>query len=752
MIGKIISHYKILSKLGEGGTGVVYKAQDIKLNRPVALKFLHTQSLKDNTNKVRLIQEAQAAASINHPHICTIHEIDENDDNIFIAMEYIEGQNLKNLIPLHPPLSKEESEGLSLKNILQYAIQIAEGLKEIHDKGMVHRDIKSDNIRITDRGQVKIMDFGLVKFSWAKDQLTQSGTTLGTIAYMSPEQTRGEKIDHRSDIWAYGVVLYEMLTGQLPFNGEYSAAIIYSILNNDFEKVLKLNPDIPPYLDNIINKTLVKDPDDRYQNIADILDDLQKSSKNVEPKIEDKTTITEKTKPSIVVLPFMNMSADPEQEYFCDGITEEIINALTNIGNLQVIARTSAFYFKGKDLKIQDIGNELNVETVLEGSVRKSGNRLRITAQLINVENDYHIWSERYDREMEDIFEIQDEISLTIAETLKIKLLKKEKEAVIKRHTEDHEAYELYLQGNYFWNRRIEADYYKAIGFFTRATEKDNQYARAYVGIAKCYVALGLYFVDPDVVIPKAEEAAQKALEIDNTIGEVHAVISGTYLFKADWKNVEEYCIKATALGTQDIYTYHVYSNLLSIRGKHDEAINLINKALELDPLSLNMNSVAGFLLLYARRFNEAIEKLLKILNVDPNFQHSLMYLGLTYLEVGKIDDSIAALQKFYTLSEKSPLATGLLGYAYAKAGLKKEAKQMLTELDKLSNKRYVSSLSRAIIYMGLGDLDQTFNHLEKSYRKHEVLVAFYHCGSIFDPIRQDSRYNALLREMNLEN
>jgi TolB-like protein/tRNA A-37 threonylcarbamoyl transferase component Bud32/Tfp pilus assembly protein PilF len=743
MIGKTISHYKIISKLGEGGTGIVYKAHDIKLNRPVALKFLHSQSLQDKTNRIRLIYEAQAAASINHPNICTIHEIDECDDNIFIAMEYIEGQNLREKIYSTP---------LNYRTAIGIAIQIAKGLQEIHVKGMVHRDIKSDNIRITDKGQVKIMDFGLVKFSWAKEQITQSGTTLGTLAYMSPEQARGEKVDHRSDIWAWGVVLYEMLTGQLPFNGEYGAAIIYSILNNDFKIVSRLQPDIPQYIDNIINKTLVKDPDDRYQNVTDLLNDLKTSKQTGVLKIEDKKTITEKVKPSIVVLPFLNMSADPEQEYFCDGITEEIINALTNIGNLQVIARTSAFYFKGKDLKIQDIGKELNVETVLEGSVRKSGNRLRITAQLINVENDYHIWSERYDREMEDIFEIQDEISLNIAETLKIKLLKKEKEAVIKRHTEDHEAYELYLQGNYFWNRRIESEYYKAIEFFTRATEKDNQYARAYTGIAKCYVALGLYFADPDVVIPKAKEAAQKALEIDDKIGEVHAVISGTYLFKPDWKKVEEYCIKAMALGPQDIYTYHVYSNLLSISGKHDEAIKVINQALELDPLSLNMNSVAGFLLLYARRFKEAMEKLLKILNVDPNFQHSLMYLGLTYLEVGKIDDSISTLQKFYTLSEKSPLATGLLGYAYARSRRKKEAMQMLTQLDELSQKRYVSSLFRALIYMGLGDLDQTFKHLEKSYRKHEVLVAFYHSGSIFDPIRRDSRYNALLREMNLNN
>ena len=751
MTSKTISHYKIIKEIGRGGMGVVYKAQDTKLTRPVALKFLHSGSLQDNTNKTRMLLEAQAAAVINHPNICTIYEIDEVDDNIFIAMEFIEGQTLKTLIPPYPPLLKGESGGLFLDNILNYAIQIAEGLQAIHEKGMVHRDIKSDNILITDKGQVKIMDFGLVKLSWAKEHITQSGTTLGTVAYMSPEQTRGGEIDNRSDIWSLGVILYEMITGQLPFCGEYSVAIIYSILNDDYGPVSCLRPDVPQYLENVISKALTKDPDDRYQNIKDVLTDLKNPPKKIEPKIATEKTSEKKAKPSIVVLPFMNMSADPEQEYFCDGITEEIINALTNIGSLQVVARTSAFYFKGKDLKIQDIGRELNVDTVLEGSVRKSGNRIRITGQLINVSDGYHIWSDKFDRDMEDIFEIQDEISLAIAETLKIKLLKREKEAVVKRHTDDHEAYELYLQGNYFWNERTEAGYQKAIEYFQKAVKVDPDYTRALVGIAKGYFALALYFMDPRIAIPEAEAAARKALEIDDTIGELHGVYGVIRLYYYEWEQGLRYCKRAVILGPQDVYAYHVYSNILLVTRKFSKAIDIIQQAVKLDPLSLNLISVEGLTLLLAGRHDEAIQKYHKVLEMDPNFQHSLWGLGMAYSSKSMIEKAIQSYQKFFILSNKSPMATGFLGYAYGMAGCRDDATQMLNHLDILSEKQYVSPFYRALIHMGFGNIDQTLKYLEISITEHAMIFSFMYLGSIFKPIYTEPRYKALLKKVNLE-
>ena len=583
-----------------------------------------------------------------------------------------------------------------------------------------------------------------LKSTRVKDKLEQKNATCGTVAYMSPEQIRGEQVDHRTDIWSFGVVLYEILTGKLPFNGENAYALVDAILNEKPGSMTRIRSDIPNDLENIVGKMLKKDTKDRFQDIQEVLTDLIKCEGSIKSK-------PLKEKPSIVVLPFTNMSADPEQEYFCDGITEEIINVLTKIENLKVVARTSAFFFKGKDIKIRDIGKELNVNTVLEGSVRKSGKRLRITAQLIDVNDGYHIWSEKYDREMEDVFEIQDEISLAIAEALKIRLLKKEKAAVVKRHTEDHQAYELYLKGNYFWNQRSEEGYHKAIDFFQRAIEKDPDYARAYAGMAKCYWALGLYFMDPDVAFPKTNEAAQKALEIDDNIGEVHAVVNNPYILSFDWKGAEKHCKRAIALGPQDVYVYHVYSNTLAIIGKHDEAITLIKQALELDPLSLNINSVAGFLLLFARRFDEAIAKFHKILEIDPDFQHTLMYLGITYMAKDMIEEAIDTFQKFYTLSEKSPLATGLLGYACARAGQKEVALQMLAQLDKLSEKKYVFFVHKALIYIGLGEYNQTFEYLEKACIKHELIFPFLNCVPIFDPIRHDPRYKVLLKKMNLE-
>ncbi|MBN2103030.1 protein kinase [bacterium] len=752
MTGKIISHYKILKELGRGGMGVVYKAEDTKLKRSVALKFLHTSATKDKSGKligahndVPLQTEAQGAASVNHTNVCTIYEINKADGHIFIAMEYVQGRTLKDIVGAHGHVPQ------SIDAIIDYATQIAQGLQAIHEKGMVHRDIKSENILITDKGQVKIMDFGLVKSMSVKDRVTDQDSSGGTVAYMSPEQIRGESIDHRSDIWSFGVVLYEMLIGSLPFTGKNVYAMIDSILNEEPESMTGLRMDIPEVLERMTYRALGKKKEDRFQDVQEILADLKKSQKFIESIPLNEKTASKKTKPSIAVLPFINMSADPEQEYFCDGITEEIINALTNIGSLHVVARTSAFFFKGKDVKLRDIGKELNVETVLEGSVRKSGRRLRITAQLINVENDYHIWSEKYDRELEDIFEIQDDISLAIAEALKIRLLNKEKAAVIKRHTDNHQAYELYLKGNYFWNQRSEEGYHKAIECFQKAIEKDPNYARAYVGIAKCYWALGLYFIDPDVALPKTVEAANKALEIDDKIGEAYVAASNSCLFSFDWKESIKQCKRAIVMDLQDIYTYHCYSNTLALIGKHDEAISVIKQALELDPLSLNMNSVAGFLLLFARRFDEAIEKFHKILEIDPDFQHSLMYLGITYIAKTMIEEAIDTFHKFYSLSEESPLATGLLGYAYARAGRKKDALQLLTQLTNLSESRHVLSLHRALIYLGLGEYNQTFEYLEKSYKKHEILFPFLSSISIFDPIRKDPRYIILMKKMNLE-
>jgi serine/threonine protein kinase len=425
--GTVVSHYKIIEKIGAGGMGVVYKAEDTRLKRLVALKFLPADLTRDSGAKERFTREAQAASALDHNNICTIYEIDETDDGqMFIAMACYEGETMR---------EKIKRDHLRVEEALDMAIQVAQGLAKAHEKRITHRDIKPANIMVTGDGVVKIMDFGLAKLT-GQSGLTRAGTTVGTVAYMSPEQLRGGEIDYKSDIWSLGVVLYEMLTGELPFRGEGDQATIYSILNKEPQPVASIRRDIPGELESVVSRALTKNPESRYENMRDFLVDLRKAREELEVDVSERLSES-KAKPSIAVLPFIDMSPQKDQEYFCDGMAEELINTLANLEGLQVASRTSAFQFKDKGHDIREVGRRLKVQSVLEGSVRKAGDRLRITAQLVSVADGYHLWSEKYDREMEDIFAIQDEISLAIVDNLKLKLLRQEKARLVKRFTED---------------------------------------------------------------------------------------------------------------------------------------------------------------------------------------------------------------------------------------------------------------------------------------------------------------------------
>ncbi|MFQ5641986.1 MAG: protein kinase, partial [bacterium] len=514
MIGKTISHYKIVQKLGGGGMGIVYKAEDTKLKRTVALKFLPQDLTRDQEAKERFLHEAQAASALDYPNICTIYEIDETEDGqMFICMAYYEGATLKLLI---------DNCQLTIYQSIEIAIQVAQGLAKAHEQGIIHRDIKPANIMVTRDGVVKIVDFGLAKLAGVT-QITRTGTTMGTVAYMSPEQTRGETVDQRTDIWSLGAVLYEMLTAQLPFRGDYEQAVVYSILNEEPEPLAELGIKVSAKLEQIVAKALAKSPDRRYQKMKEMLTDLRVLKKESEAESTKEVLTKKKPALSIAVLPFVDMSSQKDQEYFCDGMAEELIDAMTKIEGLQVVSRSSAFQFKGESPDIRKVGEKLNVNHVLEGSVRKAGNRLRITAQLINVEDGYHLWSEKYDREMEDVFAIQDDIARTIVSTLKIKLVGEQEAPLVKRHTDNLEAYNLYLKGRYFWNKRHEGGMQQAMEYFNQALEKDPAHALAYSGLADCFIILGFYtYLPPKEAFSKAKALAQKALEIDDTLGEAH--------------------------------------------------------------------------------------------------------------------------------------------------------------------------------------------------------------------------------------
>ena len=740
MIGKTVSHYRILSKLGEGGMGVVYKAEDTRLKRTVALKFLSPQGVGAEQDKTRFIHEAQAAAALNHPNICTVYEIDEYENRSFIAMECIEGESLK---------AKINSGPLRLDEAIEIAVEIAEGLQEAHSKGIIHRDIKSGNIMLTATGRVKVMDFGLAKSS-GRTQLTQSGTAVGTVAYMSPEQGRGDPVDFRTDIWSLGVVLYEMITGEPPFKADYEQATIYLIINKEPPSVRNRRSDTPKELERIIEKTLKKNTRDRYASADELKKDLESLMKTRRPGAMERKATREESKPSIAVLPFRDMSPQRDQEYFCEGIAEELINALVKIEGLRVSARTTAFQFKDRDGDIQEIGEQLKVKTVLEGSIRKSGNRLRITAQLINVDDGFHIWSEKYDRDLDDIFAIQDEISLAIVDSLKVRLLGEERSALVKRHTDDHVAHNLYLEGLYFWNRRLEGGMKRAMEHFRQAIEKDPGYALAYVGVADTYNISGLFgYLPPNEAFPKAREAAIKALEIDDTLGEAHASLAfvNTF-FDWNWSAGEDEFRRALELNPKYATGHEWYGLYLSSMGRFDEGITETERARDLDPLSPMINAVAGIAYYFARRYEDSIETHQKTLDLDPTFLLSNTYICMAYVANGMYESALRVMRRVEASAVDHAYSLGYFGCFYGFCGQKEDALRILDILNEMSKQRYVSPIHHAFVLVGLGRIEEAVDWFEKAYEEGSPLLVFNKFAPLFEPLLSDTRYQELLRKI----
>ena len=620
MIGKTVSHYRITEKLGAGGMGVVYKAEDAKLEREVALKFLSPDMTRDASATERFVREAKAAAALNHPNICTVFEIDEADGRTFIAMECVEGEDLR---------VKIKAGALELNEAIDVAVQVAEALAAAHEKGIVHRDVKPANIVVTPRGQAKIMDFGLVRMAGGA-QLTRLDTTVGTVAYMSPEQARGRDVDHRTDIWSLGVVLYEMLTGDRPFAGDRDQAVIYSILNDEPESITSSVPGAPPELAGALAKALAKDPTARYQSAGNLAADLGMIRQRF---VSDPTVVVSappEALPSIAVLPFANMSPDPENDYFGDGLAEELANALAQLPQLRVAARTSAFQFRGKDSDIREIGSKLNVETVLEGSVRKAGNRLRVTAQLISVSDGFHLWSNRYDREMEDVFAVQDEITAAIVDQLKVRLGPEPKAPSVRRHTDNLDAYALYLKGHYYWNSLTPEGFRKSRECYEKAIEIDPDYAPAHAALSMWHQSLAFWAdAPPTEAFAQSRAAAERALEIDETVALAHnclAVIH--FMHDWDWERAEREFERAIELDPSSSFGHLNYAFLLTDLARHEEALREIGIAQRLDPLSTIVNAWAASLLVSAGRVSEGIAELEEIVARDPEAWQPHLWLS----------------------------------------------------------------------------------------------------------------------------
>ncbi|MEE9168121.1 MAG: protein kinase [bacterium] len=780
MIGKTISHYEILEKLGAGGMGVVYKAQDTKLDRFVALKFLPPHLSQSEEEKKRFIHEAKAASALDHPNICTIYEIDETEDGqMFIAMACYEGESLKDRIERGP---------LPLDECIDIAIQAAQGLAKAHSKKIIHRDIKPANILLTEDGQIKIVDFGLAKLA-GRTMLTKEGATLGTVAYMSPEQAQGEQVDHRTDIWALGAVLYEMVTGRQPFAGDYEQAVVYSIINEDPEPLTGLRSDVPMALEQVVNKCLDKNPEERYQHVDEMPADFRSLRKELEPgkKVEDSISLrssrrkrvnifggfvglfliavvilyfffpqkpSSSNRKSIAVLPFANMSGDPENEYFSDGITDDIIAQLSKIRSLKVISRTSVMQYKErKDKNLRQIGNELNVATVLEGSVRRVGNRVRIVAQLIDARFDEHLWSETYDREMTHVFAIQSDVAEHIAVALQAELSPEEKERIERKPTEDIEAYDLYLLGRYHLNKRSDQGISTAIGYFEKAIARDSGYAVAYAGLADAYTLGGIGYSasPPKDAMPKAMAAAIKALELDKTLPEAHTSLAYVRLWDWDWSAAKREFERAIELNPSHVQAHQWYAQYLIRARQFEAALAAIKRARDLDPLSVVINTEMAWPYFYMGDYDQAIEQNQRVLAMDPDFFMAHYNLGNCYERKGLYKAALAEYQKAVTLSGGAPFITASRARAYAASGRRDEALKLLDELIERSSHGSAVSLYIAMVYEALGEKEQAFEWLEKAFVDREAFVVVIGTNWMpFESLRSDPRFKALLGKIGL--
>ncbi|HAF22559.1 MAG TPA: hypothetical protein DCK93_06535 [Blastocatellia bacterium] len=826
--GTLISHYRIISRIGAGGMGEVYLANDSELGRNVALKVLPADVVSDQQRMSRFVREAKAASALNHPNIVTIHEIGRADSMRFIVMEFVEGTTLRQLIARGP---------MKLNEVLEIITQILSALAEAHQAGIVHRDIKPENIMVRHGGLVKLLDFGLAKLTEkpaaavdteAPTQAllkTEAGVVVGTPYYMSPEQVRGLEIDPRTDIWSFGVVAYEMLTGIFPFQGPTPTDVIISIAEKDPPAPARYARELPPELERIISKTLAKNREERYQTAKDLLIDLKRLKQQLEiesasertpppevkrqlaaetsggqllPQTIDKPgaaavqTIregpranriiraiknhkgaiviaaaivaviataylyfarSEKRINSLAVMPLVNAASDPNMDYLSDGLTESLINSLSQINNVKVISFSSVMRYKGQQIDPQVVGRELGVRALLMGRIVLHGDSLSISTELVDTEDKSHLWGEQYDRSSADLQVVRGEIARDVSARLRFRLSGEQEEQVTKRYTVSREAYELYLKGNYFLGKGTESDSRRSIDYFQRAIAKDANYAQAYAGIAHAYESLGgvLGFMSPREAAPQAKAAAMKALEIDDNLDDAHFVLATLKLgYDWDWSGAERELKRAIQINPNNAGAHAEYGTYLEALGRFDEAVAERERCRQLEPILPISIADVGYPLYYAGRYDEALLHYQKALEIDPNFSWGHLWIGQVYVQQGLYDKAFIEIRKAVELSGGNVRHIATLGHAYAVAGKRDEALKILDELQRPAAQKYVSPFFVALIYAGLGEKDQAFAWLEKAYQERHPYMILIKVEPVFQSLHSDPRFADLTRRIGL--